>query len=302
MGLDVDAPVWSTKGWPSRWQERTHLGLFNRLPYSNWFTVETLRSYLHMLEIEQLRADYNALSMYRFRCPSNNGVIYWSHNKGGPLFQFGCVDYGGRPMMPYYAVQRVFAPLAVHAYRDVSDIVVMLSNHGVARVSGTMQALHIDNTGKVLGKWQWDVAAEAGALLRVARLDGLYDRVIDRVNETFYVTVSVDGKPVSDDLLFFCPFSEYARIHRPVKQSSLETVVSGEKWRIRLDAETPVQLVELESNQKLLFSDDYFPLIPGYGKTIEVSLLEKTSNDPITLFIRPLSLDDTAKAEKVILQ
>jgi hypothetical protein len=42
-------------------------------------------------------------------------------------------------------------------------------------------------------------------------------------------------------------------------------------------------MVELESNQKLLYSDDYFPMIPGKPKTIEASLLEKTSGDPVRL-------------------
>jgi hypothetical protein len=42
-------------------------------------------------------------------------------------------------------------------------------------------------------------------------------------------------------------------------------------------------MVELESNQKLLFSDDYFPMIPEKTKVIDVSLLEKTSDEPVRL-------------------
>jgi beta-mannosidase len=266
--------------------KRTSLGLFNRMPYSNWFSVETLRSYLHELELEQLRADYNALSMYRFRSPSNSGVIYWSFTKGGPLFQFGCVDYGGYPMMPYYAVKRVFAPIAVHAYRDISDIVVMFSNHTAETVEVRVEAYHVGKQGIRLNQWTWDIQSKSGDLLRVQRLEDLYSKVQNRTEEAFYVCAVQDGCIVSDDLLFFCPFSEYESEYQDLK---VKIAASGPHvWQVHLGTETPARLIELESNHKLLYSDDYFPLIPGKDKTITVSLLEKTNEDPVRLTVHIL--------------
>jgi beta-mannosidase len=296
MGLDVDAPEFSSLGWPERWQERTHLGLHNRMPYTSWFTPETLRAYLHNLELEQLRADYSALSEYRYRSPSNSGVVYWSHNKGGPLFQFGCVDYGGYPIMPYYAVKRVFDPIGVHAHRDVSDIHVMLSNHTADTLPITVEAYHLDKQGKALNKWTWETNVESGALIRVARLEDLYSKVHNRLEEVIYVCAGRDGKLAADDMLFLCPFREYEGEYRPLRINA--ELLSAEKlsaerlgddktgyskWRITLNAKTPVRLIELESNHKLLFTDDYFPMINGKEKVIEATLLEKTSAEPIKL-------------------
>jgi beta-mannosidase len=281
MGLDVDAPEWNTLGWPVRWKEQTHLGLHNRMPYTSWFTPENLRSYLHNLELEQFRADYSALSEYRYRSPSNAGVVYWSHNKGGPLFQFGCVDYGGYPLMSYYAVKRIFNPVGVYAYRDVSDIVVMLSNHTAGTLPLKVEARHLDKRGRELGRWIWDREIEAGALLRAARLEGLYAKVRNRLEETIYVSALWDGKPVAEDMLFLCPFREYEGEYGPL---GLKTEKQApDRWRIRVSAESPVRLVELESNQKLLFTDNYFPLVNGGEKVIEAILLEKTSDEPVKL-------------------
>jgi beta-mannosidase len=281
MGLDVDAPEWNALGWPARWKERTHLGLHNRMPYSSWFTPENLRSYLHNLELEQFRADYSALSEYRYRSPSNHGVVYWSFNKGGPLFQFGCVDYGGYPMMSYYAVKRIFNPLGVYAYRDVSDIVVMLSNHSSGTLSLTVEARHLDKGGTELGKWIWDCKIEAGALLRVARLEDLYGKVRNRLEETIYVSALLDGKSVAEDMLFFCPFREYEGEYGRLDLKT-EKKAAG-RWRISVRAGSPVRLVELESNGKLLFTDNYFPLVNGREKVIEAVLLEGTEEEPLKL-------------------
>jgi beta-mannosidase len=295
MGLDVDAPEFSSLGWTEKWKDRTSLGIFNRMPYSNWFSAETLRSYLHGLELEQLRSDYSALSMYRFRSPSNSGVVYWSFNKGGPLFQFGCVDYGGWPMMPYYAVKRVFAPLAVHAYRDVLDIVVMLSNHAAEAPKVRVEAYHLDKKGKELGKWEWDLKPEPGALIRVQRLDGLYSKVCERTEEVIYVCAFHEGKLIADDMLFLCPFSEYEGEYHPLTLGVEK--LGTEKWRITIGAKTPVRLIELESSHKLLYTDNYFPIVPGKGKIIDVSLLERTGSGPVRLFANILGSADKQSME-----
>jgi beta-mannosidase len=295
MGLDVDSPEFSSLGWTEKWKERTGLDLLNRMPYSNWFTVETLRSYLHELELEQLRADYSALSMYRFRSPSNSGVVYWSFNKGGPLFQFGCVDYGGYAMMPYYAVKRIFAPVAVHAYRDVSDIVAMISNHGAETPDINVEVRHLDKKGRELGKWKKELKGEPGAPRPVFRLDGLYDKVYERTEEIIYVCALSEEKLLADDMLFFCPFSEYEGEYHPLR---IEAKKSGnEKWRISIGVETPARLIELESNHKLLYSDNYFPIVPGRDKVIEVSLLERTGSDPVRIFANILGSADIRSLE-----
>jgi beta-mannosidase len=281
MGLDVDAPEWNSLGWPVRWRERTRLGLHNRMPYSSWFSPESLRSYLRNLELEQFRADYSALSEYRYRSPSNAGVVYWSFNKGGPLFQFGCVDYGGYPLMSYYAVKRIFKPLGVYAYRDVSDVVVMLSNHSAGTLSLRVEIRHLDKRGRELGRWIRDCEIRAGGLLRAARLEDLYGKVRSRLEETVYVAALRDGKPVAEDMLFFCPFREYQGEYGPLDVKTEKT--APDTWRIRLSTESPARLVELESNRKMLFTDNYFPLVKGGEKVVEAILLEGSGEGPVEL-------------------
>jgi beta-mannosidase len=279
MGLDVDE--FAGLNWARKWKERTSLDLFTKRPYSDWFEVKNLRLYLRSLEVEQMRADYSALCMFRFASPGNNGFLYWSFNKGGPLFQFGCVDYGGYPMMPYYAVKKVFAPLAVQARRDVSDISVMISNHGIESVTADIEVFHLTRDGVRRGYWSEKITIEPEGLCEAFRLKDLYREVNERTEESIYVCASVNGKLAADDMLFFCPFMEYASEYKALNVKTEKAAES--KWLIHLEAKTPVRMVELESNQKLLYSDNYFPLIPEKPKTIEAGLLERTSDGPIHL-------------------
>jgi beta-mannosidase len=289
MGLDADE--FTGLNWAGKWKERTSLDLFTKRPYSDWFETENLKLYLRSLEVEQMRADYSALSMFRFASPGNNGFLYWSFNKGGPLFQFGCVDYGGYPMMPYYAVKKAFAPLAVQARRDVSDISVMVSNHGTESVTADIEVFHLMRDGARPGYWREKITIEPEGLIEAFRLEGLYREVNERTTEVIYVCVTVNGKLISDDMLFFCSFIEYAGEYRALGVKTEKTPEG--RWLVRLEAETPVRMVELESSQKLLYSDNYFPLIPEKPKTVEAVLLEKTSDGPVYLTAGIFGTDET---------
>lgn len=141
MGLDMEAL--SQKGWHEEWTRLTTLPVLTRFHYSKYFDTGSLRNYLRSLEIEQMLADYHALSMLRLRSSSCNGILYWSLSKGGPLFGFGCVDYNGYPMMPYYTVKRIFADLLIGIYRDIDDIRVVASNVASEPVDTEVQVLCI---------------------------------------------------------------------------------------------------------------------------------------------------------------
>jgi len=280
--MDLNVDDFSCQLWAEKWRERTGLGLINRYPYSDLFESGNLKSYLHSLEVEQMRADYNALNMFRFASPNNNGVMYWSFNKGGPLFQFGCVDYGGYPMMSYYAVKRVFSPLAVFARRDIKDISVMLSNHSPHAYEVKTEIFHLDKEGHVLGYWAEETNIKHGELEEI-RLKNLYEKIHERTGEIIYVCAATACKLTASDMLFFCSYNEFEQISNPLKIKHEK--MSENIWLVYIETEYPVRMVELESNQKLLFSDNYFPMIPQKGITIEINLLEKTKNEGFTLSV-----------------
>src|SRR5665647_3046533 len=73
-----------------------------RFPFTGYHHTGGLREYIRGLEIEQAMADHFSLYNFRLRSGSNRGIVYWSFNKGGPLFQFGAVDYRLRPLMSHY--------------------------------------------------------------------------------------------------------------------------------------------------------------------------------------------------------
>lgn len=264
-------------GWAEKWNRLTSLPLVIRRPFSSWFDVRSLKGYLHALELEQARADYNALSQFRFTGPSNNGIIYWSFNKGGPLFQFGCVDYGGRPMMSYYVVKRLYHGIAVFPYRDVRNVKVMLSNHLAQDERVRVEAFHMDQQGTVLEEFHTDVLCRGGELLEALTLENLYSRVKDRAKETVFVRARAGNQVVSEDLLLFCPYGELELERKPIHASLRRT--GDLEWELTVASEGAVQMVEIESRLNVVCGDNYFPMMAGQEKTIRIAALEAPDPD-----------------------
>ena len=156
----------------------------------------------------------------------------------------------------------------------------MLSNHSaVADVN--IEVFHIHKDGRCLGSWSKEVQIEEQELAEVFRFKDLYREVQDRTEESIYVSASVNGALVADDMLFFCSYIEYSGEYNGLDVRIEKT---GEnKWQVQIEAKHPVRMVELESNQKLLLSDNYFPIIPRKPKIIEVKLLERTSEGQVML-------------------
>jgi len=284
MGLDVDQ--YNYRGWHEKWNQITGLELMTRFPHSNYFDVSTLRSYLHSLEIEQARADYNALTVLRLRSSSCNGIIYWSLNKGGPLFGFGCVDYKGYPLMNYYTIKRIYANILIGIYRDIDDIKVVASNLTGEEVLGEVRVVHLNEKGTVLKEWKKSVTLPSDYTGRIYDIEGYYQTIVDRTKEIIHTQLVINGNIVSEDTLYFCPFSEFAIGDKPITANVSK--IDKDNWSIEIESCEVSKMIELDGSKKLLFSDNYFTLIPGVKKQININLLEDTNDRELELSVSSL--------------
>lgn len=290
--MDINVDDYQGKCWFDNWTKQTTRPRIGRLAYSNWphHDNPNLRRYLHTLELEQARADYHALRLFRLRSPSNSGVIYWSFNKGGPLFQFGCVDYLGYPMMSYYVVKRLNKGVVSGIFRDGDEINVVVSNQSGSDFEGTVELLHLHADGDEINGHITNVSLTDGHCKKVFSSANLYDTVIDRTKEVFYLRLRDKyGIMIDEDILFMCLFSEFDQRDTTVKANIVR--LSDHAWELSLIATCVIRQFEIESNQKLLCSDNYFPMAPGEVKKVQIEILERTSDEVPCLKLQTLGID-----------
>jgi len=198
--------------------------------------------------------------------------------------------------MSYYTVKRAFAPIAVQARRDIRDISILLSNYNAEPCYINIEVFHMNKNGEILMSQEKEIQYKTGDIsfdaekpIEVFRYKNLYDKIKERTKEIIYVSASVNGSLVADDMLFFCSFAEFKGEFNelPVKIKK----IGDNKRQIRLETSVPVRMIKLESNQKLLFSDNYFPMVPGKSKIIEAKIIEKIAEEPTSLTIQILGFD-----------
>jgi beta-mannosidase len=284
MGLDL--ADFADRGWARRWTELTGLTAITKFPFSSYHDFDSLADYLRGLEIEQAMADEHALRMLRLRSSSCRGIVYWSFNKGGPLFQFGCVDYGGRPMMSYYVVKRAFAECAVGVYLDIDDVQVVATNATRGPVDAELRLSHVDARGTELLTRKVSARIEPARVVRLLSLPGLYQSVHDRTREAVHAELVIDGETISRDTLYFCPLSE-VRAAGEVVVGAVRSVRDGQ-WELDVEATGLAKMVKLESAQRLLFSDNYFTLLAGRPRTIEIRRLDPDDGSAVLIAVGTL--------------
>ena len=281
MGLDLEE--YTGVGWPERWKDLTGLGLVTRLPYSGGpLAMSSLRDYLKCLEIEQALADHHALSNLLLRGPSCNGLLYWPLNKGGPLFQFGCVDYSGYPLASYYVVKRLFADICLCIYRDIDDIRVVGVNRSAQGFEGELHLTHEHLDGTVANSRTEAVSVPARDRVRIADLDGFYAEISDRTSEVIRAELKSGAESFCEETLFFCPLMEFG--NRPGPMEVDVSKVDDTTWDVEVGSASLVKLCYLDGNQKFLMSDNYVTLSPSHPRRIRVRLLERVTDAPATLW------------------
>jgi len=267
MGLDP--ADYASVGWPKKWKADVGLNLLIRNPFSAYFMFDSLTDYIKALEIEQALADHHALSNFRLFSPSNNGVVYWSFNKGGPLFQFGSIDYKLRPMMSYYVVTRLWQDIVVGIRRDGNSIRVTGSNKSLRPVDAVAELLHVNAAGKILKEWKTNVTLPAGPSKTIFVEDDLYPAVINRNEEAVYTRLSVGGVLVSEELFLLVPMAEFQDHSTTVKATAKS--VGKDIFELEVSASGLAKVVEIKAPYDVLVHENFFPLLPGSPKKVTLT-------------------------------
>jgi len=289
--MDLDVDDYSGLGWPEKWNDQTNLTLFTRTPFTGYHNSGSLREYIRGLEIEQAMADHFALSNFRLRSSSCRGIIYWSFNKGGPLFQFGAVDYRLRPLVSHYFVARLYRDVVVGAYRDIDTITVIGSNLSRRTVSATLEVVHIETGGEIRKRWSERVEIPADSNRRVLELNNYYQEVVDRNREAIFTRLTIDGSAAVDDLLLLCPLGEFVTPNAAII-ARVTKVAEGE-WDIELSTGGLSKMVQIEGTDGLILSDNYFPLVAGFSRTVNVRALAAGGLGPYSLDISSLDSEQS---------
>jgi hypothetical protein len=193
--------------------------------------------------------------------------------------------------MSYYTVLRLNSAVAAGIFRDGEEVYIAVSNQSGDEFSGTAEMLHLYTDGREFNREQTDVFLSDGESRKVFSSSTLYQSVINRTKEVFYLRLrDGHGQIVYEDILFLCPFGEFVQCEASVRASLKKK--SSDTWELDIEVDCVIRQLEIESNMKILCTDNYFPMAPGEVKSVCVQILERTSENTPRLEIQTLDISN----------
>lgn len=220
-----------------------------------------------LIQAEGLRCGVEHLRRNRGRCM---GAVYWQLNDCWPAPSWASLDYFGRWKALHCAARRFFAPVMISACEEGVSAGLFLSNETREAVSGEAEWRLETADGGVLRSGRTAVQAPALSSVSLETLDFSAELDSPERRESAFLAFRFvsGGRELSRGAVMFVP-AKHFRLSSP--KLAAQTADAGESFRITLKAASFAPFTELSvAGADPVFSDNFFPLLPGEAREISV--------------------------------
>ena len=205
----------------------------------------------------------NELGFYRSTKWSNSGAMLWMFNECWPCSNWANVDFFGALKPAYWVEKRLFAPLAVAMTALDDQVLLYLLNDTLQEACGDLYVYCMDITSEIFWEEKVEGLCPANRAVVAASYaksaldgDGVFLRMEWRVNEQTFAEHWFPA--LFKDIAFESP-----RLQWELKGNELTITSENYARFVYID-------IPLEQVRKVTLGDNYFDMIPGETRTIQV--------------------------------
>jgi beta-mannosidase len=248
--------------------------IMNRL-VERWGTPASFEDFVHLSQLQQAEAVRMGVEHWRRNRNGNHcmGTVYWQLNDCWPVISWSSLDYYGRWKALHYAARRFFAPHLISTYCANNRVYVYAVNDAAEPYEIFLRIILCTYSGEVVTEKTMPICVPALSAL------GMYETAVSELIGTadpadlYLVATGDSGGAESRSILHISPLS-HARLVDP----ELKVTIDGTYATISVRRFAKSVLLLCEDPQ-VQFSDNYFDLLPGEQKTVE--LLALNPEDPV---------------------
>jgi len=223
-----------------------------------------------------------------------SGTLYWQLNDCWPVASWSSLDYFGRWKALHYASRRFYAPLLLSIEDDLEHARMKL--HITNDLQNTWEGqvvwrlMRLD--GEVLESGELDIYAESLSSEMICE-KSFENLTLQEKRETFFVAQLLqDGQVEAAKLATFVP-NKHLQLVNPQLQAYLRQA-EDETCEIEVESNYLARFVELSlDNADVVFSDNYFDVLPGETVRITCPMPEGWSIDDMARSLTVFSLYDS---------
>ena len=224
-----------------------------------------------MAHAEMVREE---LGFYRSTKWGNSGAMLWMFNECWPCSNWANVDFYGAMKPAYWMEKKLFAPLAVTIKRIHDNFTLHLMNDTLKNASGPVRVVCMDIHGKIFWEENFKGDCVANTAVRIASYG---PKKVEGENRFLRMEWKVGKQTLSAN--YFPQLFKDVAFEKPdltVRQSESRKVKSLNVWKttVKITAKNYARFVyvdvPLRQVREVTLSDNYFDLISGETRTVEM--------------------------------
>ncbi|HOA97007.1 MAG TPA: glycoside hydrolase family 2 protein [Acetivibrio saccincola] len=220
-----------------------------------------------LLQAEAIKYGVEHWRRNRGRCM---GAIYWQLNDCWPVASWSSIDYYGRWKALHYFARKFFAPVLLSVNDEGTQVEFHVTNETMENVKGSVVWKLRNVKEEILkeGKVSFEIAPLMAKKLKTLDFKDVLSSYNDKM-ETYleYRLYTEKGIESEGTLLFVKP--KHFLLKDP--EIKAEITEKEDRYLISLTSKALAKYVELNiEGEDIIFMDNYFDLVPGNEKVIEI--------------------------------
>ncbi len=231
---------------------------------------------------------------WRRNCHRVSGTLYWQLNDCWPVASWSSLDYFGRWKALHYASKHFYAPvlLSIEDQEHGAIMKVHVTNDLREKWEGLIQWRLMRLNGEIIVSDQEPISVAPLTSIMVSEHDFSFLTRLEKRETVFVAQLIQDGKFVSKKLATFVR-NKHLQLTEPQLNAYLR-MGKGRMVSVAVEAGSLARFVELSVDQAdMVFSDNYFDVLPGESVTVSCALPEGWHLDDLRRSLRVFSLYDS---------
>jgi len=209
------------------------------------------------------------LEGHRRAQPFCMGSLYWQLNDCWPVASWSSTDYYQNWKALQYYAKKGFAQVLVSPFSEGNSVKVNIVNDNLEPISGNIKLQLTDFEGNV--KWEISQDVEVPANSNATYFESAKNELLQKVDSrNILLTTELikEGNVIADNVFYFRPFKEL-NIPTPSVTYSITKTDKGYSLLFTSDKLAKNVLIET-GDEHVTLSDNYFDLLPGKEKKVEM--------------------------------
>ncbi|MGN8647504.1 beta-mannosidase [Gracilibacillus sp. HCP3S3_G5_1] len=254
----------------------------------NFLYPKNFDALLYTSQLLQAEAIKYGVEHWRRNLGRCMGSLYWQLNDCWPVASWSSVDYYGRWKALHYYARKFYDPILLSIEEGKHDASIYVTNDHLEAVTGRIEWKLRDNQSTIIRQGELDIEVDALTAKSCQYLDFKDDLQKESKYQTYLEAILyIDDQVYSSTTVIFTKPKHFEFLN-PQLQVTVDE--NDQQWIISVSAKAYTKYVEIQADQDLILSDNFFDLSANERKIVTV---DKSS------LTKELTKTDLEKALKV---